>query len=277
MRVQTAVALAIVVTCAGMITLTVQLMTLHHVAPEAPTGRSHGAHDTGTVLAAQHPDSDPFTHPVAVFDTSRRATVPASITVMTPLQQAVEEVVAANHALLADARTRGEASPATTVTLVSGVWDLGRAAMPVDAGWETQRRPLQYYLDAVARFLRQSEAKVLFVDPELYLAAVKPLIVNATARGAGPTRVVLLPVDAIVNGTNAVEDLDHVRRSVQWRALVGGAGSNSPTARLSGYAPLALSKLRLLRDAARWNPHHTDAFLWIDGAWWCEHDCLCEW
>ena len=45
--------------------------------------------------------------------------------------------------------------------------------------------------------------------------------------------------------------------------------SSAPQASLEYYNPLVMSKLRLTRDAARWNPFHTDAFLWIDGA----HNC----
>ena len=45
--------------------------------------------------------------------------------------------------------------------------------------------------------------------------------------------------------------------------------SSAPQASLKFYNPLVMSKLRLTRDAARWNPFNTDAFLWIDGA----HNC----
>jgi hypothetical protein len=43
----------------------------------------------------------------------------------------------------------------------------------------------------------------------------------------------------------------------------------APAAAAAAVVSAAAAQLRLTRDASRWNPFHTDAFLWIDGA----HNC----
>ena len=63
--------------------------------------------------------------------------------------------------------------------------------------------------------------------------------------------------------------VNRIRADAAWLAQ-SEAVANSPQALLPEYIPIVMSKLKLTRDAARWNPFKTDGFLWLDGA------CLCR-
>ena len=65
--------------------------------------------------------------------------------------------------------------------------------------------------------------------------------------------------------------LQSVRTSKLWRTQADIAGwlANSPQARLEGYDPLVMSKLMLVRDAARLNPWGSRYHLWVDAGHLC--------
>jgi hypothetical protein len=60
------------------------------------------------------------------------------------------------------------------------------------------------------------------------------------------------------------EALNRVRGDAAWLAQ-SDMVANSPQALLPNYVPIMMSKLKLTRDASRWNPFNTDGFLWLDG------------
>ena len=65
--------------------------------------------------------------------------------------------------------------------------------------------------------------------------------------------------------------LQSIRTSKLWKMQGDAAGwlANSPQARLEGYNPLVMSKLLLLRDAARLNPWGSRYHLWMDAGHLC--------
>jgi hypothetical protein len=212
------------------------------VAPAAPVTQQYAF----ALPEAPKVDTDP----------SRRATTVA-IPEGTPVQDAMQRVFDANRDLLATARGRP-----TTVTLVSGIWNIGRGSMPTDDVWAVLRRPFTYYTAGLETFLSYNLPKVLYTDADTY-QVIKPLVDDA----AGSIKVVirsLQEVRADFGATN-VDAVQRIRTSAKWLGQ-SPMVANSPQALLQDFNPLVMSKLRFTRDAARWNPFGTDGFLWLDGA-----------
>ena len=83
-----------------------------------------------------------------------------------------------------------------------------------------------------------------------------------------PTYVIFKTLDDIHDEFPDFDKVQNIRKKREWYSRADWL-SSAPQASLEFYNPLVMSKLRLTRDASRWNPFHTDAFLWIDGA----HNC----
>jgi hypothetical protein len=197
-----------------------------------------------------------------VFTEGGRAAVP-SVKDM-GVEDALAAVAHANTVLL----SQSSAHPAT-VTLVSGIWNIGRGSMATSPQWDTMNRPFSYYVDGLRKFLAYNLPKVLFVDFDTYTlihGLVDEANAAASASRLGATRVIIRSLSDIQRDFGHSELVDGIRSRQQW--LQQGEGvRNSPQALLPAYVPLVMSKLRFTRDAARWNPFSTEAFLWLDGAW----------
>jgi hypothetical protein len=188
-------------------------------------------------------------------DASHRATTPA-IPDGTPAQDAMQRVFQANRGLLATAQGRP-----TSVTLVSGIWNIGRGSMPTSDLWAVLRRPFTYYTAGLETFLSYNLPKVLYTDADTY-QVIKPMVDDA----AGEVKVIIRSMEEVRAdfGAANADAVDRIRTSSKWLGQ-GAMVANSPQALLKDFNPLVMSKLRFTRDAARWNPFGTDGFLWMDG------------
>ena len=260
MKIANLIGFAIACAAGSMVILTMQIIRLDN---NASTQRyiQEGAERQAAAVVAD--TSDTILEPQPLFDATRRAKLPDGVTAATPLQQLVDAIVLANNPLLKQAPLRP-----STVTLVSGIWDVGRGDMATSAQWEVLKRPFSHYINGLKQFLAYKIPKVLFVDPELY-SDVKAMVEEAVENGAGPTRVLLRTLADVRRGFGYGDAVNAIRSNKQWLAQGGPLVANSPQALLEGFNPLVMSKLRLTRDAARWNPFDTDGFLWLDGS--CLH------
>jgi Bacterial protein of unknown function (HtrL_YibB) len=223
--------------------------TLVDVEPLRPqSGKARGG---APVSAKDFPDPPSY-------DTARRPTVPVKLASDTWLQHA-QKTVEANSALLAMSPERP-----TKITLVSAIWDIGRGSMVTSDTWHVFRRPFSHYLNGLKQFLSYKFPKVLYTDVETF-SVVKPMIDKAVEDGAGPTDVVIKSLSDLKTEFGHTEAVDEIRNSVDWLEQSPWI-KDSPQALLSSYIPVVMSKLRLTRDASRWNPFKTDGFLWLDGA-----------
>ena len=259
MKIKNLIGFAIACAAGSMLILTLQIMRLDN---NASTQRyvQEGI-DRQAAIVVTLPDVDDVLERSPVFDETRRATAPTTINANTPLQQAVDAIVLANNGLLKQSPARP-----STVTLVSGIWDVGRGSMPTSPQWEVLKRPFTHYINGLKQFLAYKIPKVLFVDPALY-DDVKPLVDEAVENGAGPTRVLLRSLTQIREDFGEAHTVNSIRTSKNWLTQGGAMVANSPQALLEDFNPLVMSKLKLTRDAARWNPFGTDGFLWLDGEW----------
>jgi hypothetical protein len=79
-----------------------------------------------------------------------------------------------------------------------------------------------------------------------------------------PVQVIFTSLEDIKANFPDYHMVQRIRMQPAWRQQAEWL-SASPQAQLELYNPLVMSKLRLTRDAARFNPFHTTDFLWIDG------------
>ena len=54
------------------------------------------------------------------------------------------------------------------MTLVSGIWDLGRDKIDAKPGWDLFKRPFTHYTDKFKVFLNYRFPKIVFLDPLLF-------------------------------------------------------------------------------------------------------------
>ena len=263
MKIKNLIGFAIACAAGSMLILTLQIIRLDNNASTQRVMQGSGGTERQATLSDGDDDARMDTDGLLVhfppLDASRRAIVPPSITATTPVQQAVDAIVQANAALLSGSPVRP-----STVTLVSGLWDLGRGSMATSPQWEALKRPFSHYINGLKQFLAYKIPKVLYVEPSLY-AEVKQLVEEAVSNGAGPTKVVSARMADVRADFGRADDVERIRKSREWLLQGGAAVANSPQALLSDFNPLVVSKLRLARDAARWNPFGTDGFLWLDG------------
>ena len=193
-----------------------------------------------------------------VYDMSRNAVVPRRGS-SASLAAYGQSIIEANAALLASSGGRP-----SQITFVTAIWDIGRGSMKTSDQWNVLRRPFSHYIAGAKQFLAYRFPKVVFCDLETY-ARLKPLIDEATADGAGETRVVIKSLDELASEFSAFDAVTRLRESDAWLDQSAWI-RDSPQAQLPMYIPIVMSKLSLTRDAARWNPFGTDSFRWMDGA-----------
>merc|ERR1712137_1177575 len=158
-------------------------------------------------------------------------------------------------------KAKGRATqPSSTVTLVSGMFDLGRGDLA-----ESFRRPFDHYIERFSNFLRYKFPKIIYVQEEHYKHYL-PYLEEPGVRDY-PVHVVKMTLDDI-RAFRYYDEIQKVRTKPGWAKQAGWL-AESPQATMPLYNPMVMSKLLWTRDAARLNPHQTDSFLWIDGGHLC--------
>ncbi len=74
------------------------------------------------------------------------------------------------------------------LTLVSGIWDLGRDKIQAKPGWDLFRRPFTHYTDKFKLFLEYKFPKIVFLDPQLFEELKADVRVCARACSAAAAR-----------------------------------------------------------------------------------------
>ena len=275
-RIRRLVLIAFGVTAIAMVVMSFIISGIHQPDPSdsgtrpltasAKANRLQSQPPKAPVPARRPPPSTPPRHAKAagatvplpdppVLATEGRAVPPSS---SLPLDDALDAIVSSNAALLRQTPGR----PAS-VTLVSGIWNIGRGGMHTSDRWVVQRRPFSYYVDGLKQFLKYNIPKVLFCDADTY-ATIKPLIDDGLENGDDRVRVFIKSLAEVRAEFGLAEAVNALRFDPKWLAQSDQV-ANSAAALLADHNPLVMSKLRFTRDAARWNPFGTDGFLWVDG------------
>eukprot|EP00808_Paulinella_micropora_P016616 g26437.t1 len=163
------------------------------------------------------------------------------------------------------------ANPATSagdnsdITLVSGVYDLGRGNLQQDGS--QFHRKFKVYQEYFERFLQHTGPKVVFLQHE-----VIDLFTPHFDKNTYWVPWNVTDFQRTIGGSYAWDRLQFIRQHKNWRSLTGHDGwlSKSPQAQLEYYNPLVMSKNAMLAIAAELNPFATTNFLFIDGG----HQCM---
>lgn len=143
-----------------------------------------------------------------------------------------------------------------TLTLVTGLFDLGRGAMTENLSADNVR-PFSLYLESFARLLRIAAPMSIYIEPR-YEAFVWE------HRRRDDTRVFCRSTESFRTEFPFFDRVQEIRRDPAWRARAGWL-AESPQANLELYNPMVMSKMGMLHDQSIINPFGTDHFLWIDG------------
>lgn len=151
------------------------------------------------------------------------------------------------------------------ITLVTVLLDLGRDALEDDA--YKFRRDFKMYLDALEDWLKHKYKKVVYTSKDIEEEMLKRMSPEAKES----TKFVHTTKEEFASrwiGPDNFAKIQEIRTSEEWRGRAEWLG-NSPQAGLEYYNPLVMSKMFIMRDAARKNLWNTTHFLFIDS----KHNC----
>lgn len=136
------------------------------------------------------------------------------------------------------------------ITLVTGLWDIGRGNL--EKGWS---RPFQHYLDKFQQLLQVDVNMIIFGDEEL-----EKFVLNN--RRSENTQFVHRDLSWFK--TNDFYDkIQKIRTNPDWYNQVGWL-TESTQSKLEMYNPLVMSKVYLLHDAKILDKFDSEYMFWID-------------
>lgn len=138
------------------------------------------------------------------------------------------------------------------VTIVTGLWDLGRGEM---TGWG--QRDFKVYKD---RFF-----DLLKTDANLALWIPKSLEEEIwSIRNTDNTRVYIKENEDFKTWFPFWDEVQKIRTDENWRNFAGWL-PESPQASLEFYNPIMMCKMFMLHDTVLYNPFNSEYFFWMDG------------
>ena len=136
------------------------------------------------------------------------------------------------------------------ITLVTGLWDIGRGSL--EEGWN---RSFDYYLERFKELLSVENNMIIFGDTELKKFVFK-------YRNESNTQFVLKNKDWFTNN-EYYPLIQKIRTNPDWYNKVGWL-KESTQAKLELYNPLVMSKMFLLNDAKILDRFKSNLLYWID-------------
>jgi hypothetical protein len=136
------------------------------------------------------------------------------------------------------------------ITLVTGLWDIGRDQLT--EGWS---RTYQHYLDKFENLLKLDVNMIIFGDTDLQRFVEQ-------RRDSHNTQFVVRTKDWFINN-EFYPKIQKIRQDPNWFNQVGWL-KDSTQAKLEIYNPLVMSKMFLLNDARILDKFNSDYMFWID-------------
>jgi len=136
------------------------------------------------------------------------------------------------------------------VTLVTGLWDIGRGNL--QEGWS---RSFQYYLEKFQQLLQIKDNMIIFGDEELQ----KFVFQHRTQEN---TQFILRNLEWFKNN-QYYDKIQKIRTNPNWFGQVGWL-EDSTQSKLEMYNPLVMSKMFLLHDAKILDKFDSEYMFWID-------------
>jgi len=139
----------------------------------------------------------------------------------------------------------------SNITLVTGIWDIGRGDL--SEGWS---RPFQHYLDKFEQLLKVEENLIIFGEDELEKFVFE-------RRSSENTQFISRPLSWFQDN-EFFKNIQKIRTNEDWLNRAGWL-RESTQARLENYNPLVMSKVFLLNDAKIMDKFNSEYMFWIDG------------
>jgi hypothetical protein len=137
------------------------------------------------------------------------------------------------------------------ITLVTGIWDIGRSGLT--EGWS---RSYQHYLDKFESLLEVDTNLIIYGDEELEKFVY-------ARRDISNTQFIRRDLSWFT-GSEFFNMIQKIRTNPEWYNQVGWL-KESTQARLENYNPLVMSKVYLLHDAKIMDKFNSEYLFWIDG------------
>jgi len=137
------------------------------------------------------------------------------------------------------------------ITLVTGIWDIGRSNLT--EGWS---RSYQHYLDKFEKLLEVDCNMIIYGDSELEKFVY-------SKRQISNTQFILRDLSWFTS-SEFFNMIQKIRTNPDWYNQVGWL-KESTQARLENYNPLVMSKVYLLHDAKIMDKFDSEYMFWIDG------------
>lgn len=138
------------------------------------------------------------------------------------------------------------------VTLVTGLWDLGRANL---TGWS--HRDFETYKKHFLDMLKCDIPMCIWIPKDMEEEVWK-------VRNKVNTRIFFKEVEDFKTWFPFFEKLNRIRTSEQWQGRAGWL-PESPQGALEMYNPMMMCKMFMVNDSTLSNPFNTEYFYWIDG------------
>ena len=138
------------------------------------------------------------------------------------------------------------------VTIVTGLWDLGRGSID---GWA--KRDFQQYKDRFFELLQTNAQMAIWIPRDLE-DEVRAI------RGDKPTQIYIKELEDFKTWFPFWDKLQSIRTNPDWYNIAGWL-PESPQAALEYYNPMMMCKMFMVNDTAIMNPFNSEYFYWIDG------------
>ena len=138
------------------------------------------------------------------------------------------------------------------VTIVTGLWDLGRGNL---TGWAN--RSFQQYKDKFFDLLEADAQMCIWIPKELEEEV-------RVIRGNKPTQIYFKELEDFKTWFPFFNEVQEIRNNPEWANFAGWL-PESPQAALEFYNPMMMCKMFMVNDSAIMNPFNSDYFYWIDG------------
>jgi hypothetical protein len=138
------------------------------------------------------------------------------------------------------------------VTIVTGLWDLGRGDLQ---SWA--KRDFSFYKDKFFELLQADIPMCIWIPKELEQEVLQQ-------RGNKPTRIYFKELKDFETWFPFFDKLQTIRNNPNWYNQAAWL-KDSPQAALKYYNPIMMCKMFMVNDSTIYNPFGSDYFYWIDG------------
>ena len=140
------------------------------------------------------------------------------------------------------------------VTIVTGLWDLGRENLD---GWA--KRIFQHYKDKFTELLACDANLAIWIPREL-----EEHVWKIRDKSKNNTRIYYKELKDFETWFPFWKELQKLRTDTNWKNFAGWL-SESPQASLEYYNPMMMCKMFMVNDTALSNPFDSNYFYWVDG------------